>query len=255
MIISHEHRYVFVEIPLTASYAIRYELCDSYGGEPILHKHASYPEFLSGASADEKRYLAFATVRNPLDEAVSRFFKLKTDHESGFSDPAALEEGRVDFVDVKRFRFIQDTAGDFETYFLHYHRRPFSSLIDLSGSHLDFVIRYEQLQQDFSAILAELDLDPVRAIPVVNKTGGRKADWMAYYTPATVELAKLKFQPFMRRWGYEFPVEWGPAPYRLQDEWTYRLLGMVRRQYFVRFRYHPGLPARAVRRLISALAD
>lgn len=37
MIISHEHKYLFIEIPLTASWAVRKELCEFYGGEAILH--------------------------------------------------------------------------------------------------------------------------------------------------------------------------------------------------------------------------
>lgn len=44
MVISHQNRFVFVEHPLTASWAIRHELCTMYGGEPILRKHAFYAE-------------------------------------------------------------------------------------------------------------------------------------------------------------------------------------------------------------------
>ena len=87
MIISHTHKYLFVEIPLTASYAIRHELCEYYGGVPILHKHASFPDFLQIAAPHERDYFVFATVRNPLDETVSRYCKLRCDHKGTFSDP------------------------------------------------------------------------------------------------------------------------------------------------------------------------
>ena len=63
MVIGREHRYVFVEIPLTGSWAIHNELVENYGGQAILHKHATYEEFARQASADELAYFAFATVR------------------------------------------------------------------------------------------------------------------------------------------------------------------------------------------------
>jgi len=65
-----------------------------YEGQPILYKHATYPEFLRVATDDEKTYFAFSTIRNPLDQAVSRFFKLKTDHKGQFSDPQRIRAKR-----------------------------------------------------------------------------------------------------------------------------------------------------------------
>ena len=79
MIISHEYKYLFIEIPLTASWAIQLELCQFYGGAPILHKHATYAEFRNIASEEELNYLVFATVRNPLDKIVSRYHKIVND--------------------------------------------------------------------------------------------------------------------------------------------------------------------------------
>lgn len=46
MIISHKYRLLFIEVPLTASWAIHHELCNNYEGKPILHKHATYSDYL-----------------------------------------------------------------------------------------------------------------------------------------------------------------------------------------------------------------
>lgn len=54
MIISHEHRYVFVEVPRTGSSAINRELRERYGGVRILTKPATYEEFARQASDDER---------------------------------------------------------------------------------------------------------------------------------------------------------------------------------------------------------
>ena len=73
MIISYKHRLLFIEVPLTASWAIHHELCNNYEGKPILHKHVTYSEFKWYASREELGYFAFAVVRNPLDKIVSRY--------------------------------------------------------------------------------------------------------------------------------------------------------------------------------------
>lgn len=253
MIISHKHRYLFIEIPLTASWAIRHELCEYYDGEPVLRKHASFPEFARYASDTEKQYFVFATVRNPLDTAVSQFFKLKTNHKGVYTDPEALQAGQVEQADLEKFSFIQDNDAGFEEYFRRYHRRPFASMIDLSADRLDFVIRYEGLQAGFDTVLGHLDITPVRPVPVMNKTQDRRSDWQAYYSPAIIDQAKHKFGPFMRRWDYEFPLEWGASGVKLTDELSYRMLAQARKFYLTRFRYNPTVVGKLVRNLRSAL--
>lgn len=253
MIISHQHRYVFIEVPLTGSWAIRHELCEHYGGEPILHKHAGYDEFSRQATPDEKRYFVFATMRNPLDAAVSHYFKLKTNHNGAFTDPQALVEMRVDRADLEKFRFIQETDASFADYFRRYHRNPFEGMIDHSANDLDFVIRYEHLQEDFSQVLNRLGLTQARPIPIINKTQERRSEWQTYYTADIIEQAKAKFGPAMRRWSYDFPVEWGPAKTSLPDELAYRTLALGRRIYLNHFRYNPGLAGRIARSLRAVL--
>jgi hypothetical protein len=253
MIISQQHRYLFVEIPLTASWAIRHELVEHYGGVPILHKHASYPEFVPVASGEEEDYFVFATVRHPLDEAVSRYFKLVTDHKGAFSDPAALQALQVDRSDLEKFEFIRETGAGFADYFRRYHRRPFNTIIDLSAGRLDFVIRYERLQGDFAEVLRRLDLEQVGPIPVMNRTQGRRPEWQSYYTPDLFEQAVRRFGSYMSKWGYEYPPEWGSYSPHWWDELEFRLVGMTRRFYLRHFRYSEGMAGRAARALRARL--
>ena len=55
MVISHKHRYVFVEIPHTGSHAISKELCEFYDGQIIHRKHANVTlnraEFTGGSNS------------------------------------------------------------------------------------------------------------------------------------------------------------------------------------------------------------
>lgn len=253
MIISHEHRYVFIEVPQTGSWAIRDELCSYYSGTPILHKHAAYFEFRSIATHDEKSYFAFATVRNPLDTVVSRYCKLKTDHKQVFSDSGSTGALISDFSDRKKFEFIRNTDASFEAFFATYHKRSFSDMVDLSSGDLDFVIRFENLQQDFAEILRRLKIEQVRPVPVTNKTEGKRADWESYYTPGTIAQAKRVFGPFMKEWGYDFPPAWGDYHVSWLDQAEFRFVRRLRNAYLGRFRYNDRAYARPVRWLRANL--
>ena len=88
MIVSREHRFVFVEAPFTGSTAISKELLEQYGCEEVLHKHAHLREFLNVATPEEREYKVAIGVRHPLDQIVSFHAKLKTNHKGAFEDPA-----------------------------------------------------------------------------------------------------------------------------------------------------------------------
>lgn len=252
MIISHKHRYLFIEIPLTASWAIRHELCEYCDGMPVLHKHASYPEFARSANAEERDYYVFATVRHPLDEVVSRYFKLQTDHNAAFSEAGSLKALRVDYADLEKYRFVSEGAC-FEDYFRRYHRRPFTGMIDLSRDKTDLVIRYERLQEGFSEVLQRLGIDQVRPVPMTNKTRGRRKQWQSYYPATITEQAKASFGPFMMEWGYRFPCEWGDYVPSRTKELEYRLVRILAGLYLTHFRYSQGAGARLARLMRAAL--
>ena len=252
MVISHKYRYLFIEIPSTGSWAIRKELCENYAGTPILHKHATYPEFRQIATDDEKSYFVFATIRHPLDTRVSGYFKIKTNHKDAFSNPGSIESLEVDYVDLKRYeRFKKNSNVTFEAGFLasKLWERPYSSMIELSGDRLDFVIRYENLQEGFAEALRRLGIKQVRAIPTSNKTQGRKSDWTSYYTPNMIEKAKRVYGPYMQKWGYEFPATWGDYQVSRVKQVEFRIVNLMKTIYLIHFRYNNKPYSKFVRKL------
>ena len=109
MVISHKHRYLFVEVPQTGSWAMHHELINYYDGEPILHKHATYLEFKRKYPVSEKKYTVFAVSRNPLDIYVSSFFKLKKDHKAAYSNSTnSISAGHIDYFDKKLYDYIKE---------------------------------------------------------------------------------------------------------------------------------------------------
>jgi hypothetical protein len=231
VIISHEYRYVFVEMPHTASTAISKELCDNYKGLSILQKHTHYHEFLRGASEDERKYFVFAGMRNPLDIIVTRYFKLKTNHGGFFTNPDHWRKngGHVNGRAVREYRFIQERSADFQAYFRGFHWYPFDSWGCPSPADFDFVIRYENLQADFSEFTKRIGIAQIGPLPLVNKTAERQDDFLSYYTPEIRKLAVWVFGPYLKLWGYQFPADWQVDNIPLWHEWAFRLLRFVRK--------------------------
>lgn len=261
MIISNEHRYVFVELPRTGSTAIRKELVSQYGGRKILSKHSTYRDFLRVADADEKRYFVFSGIRNPLDDAVSHYFKLKTNHHGRYTDPhrrryrlgntgadvfrdtGLNRRGErpprrhpTELADNRRFDFIQRHDADFPAFFRRYHWLPYDNWSRLSHRALDYVVRFEHLSDDFATALNMIGLELRRPLPVTNRTEDKGDDYLAYYTADIIPRAKFVYGPYMRKWGYEFPPEWGDAPSPSWHRWLYEALGVPRTLYWTRLR-------------------
>lgn len=210
MIISPIHKYVFVELPHTASTSIAKELLEHYDGHKRLAKHSPYNKFLSSANAEEKEYFVFSCIRNPLDVVITEYFRLKTNHKEAFTKPKKWKRngGWVPNYQLRQFKFIQDNNADFATFFKRYYRVPYDSWSCLNHKQFDFVVRFENLQDDFSKLLYLLGIELKRDLPLSNKTGGKK-DYLSYYTPDIQDQAKRVFSPFMKEWGYDFPPEWG----------------------------------------------
>ncbi len=210
MIISHKHRYVFIEVPHTASSAIAVELCDHHGGEPILHKHANYSQFHARATPEERTYFVFGCVRNPLDSAVTVYFKYKTNHLGVYTNPDhwVRNGGWVQDTQLERYAFIADDNASFAQFFARYYTAIYHNWM-LMGQ-FGHVMRYEHITEEFPRILKKLGIESVRELPRWNPTS-RKAAFEQYYVPEIRDQAVRTMGPFMEKWGYDFPNEWEPA--------------------------------------------
>lgn len=150
MIISHEHRYVFLAVPHTASTAIGNELCENYGGESVLAKHSWLDELLRHSDRDLSGYFIFCAVRNPLDIVTTRFFRLRTDHDGRFTDG-----GR--HVPERRIRKFEEIRGEdltFTDYVMRYHRTTYINWMLASiGKRADAVLHFEKMETEFERVV------------------------------------------------------------------------------------------------------
>ncbi|MFO7826165.1 MAG: sulfotransferase family 2 domain-containing protein [Cyclobacterium sp.] len=242
MIISHTHKFVFVCLPRTGTTAIRKELCEKYGGEPILYKHASYDVFLRQASAEEKNYKVIASSRNPLDRTVSLYFKYKSDHDS-IQSKQIKEVGNKNFIQkglialanrllAKRASAVTGKDLSFQEFFRKFYQQPYSDWHAIYWDRYDYVIRFERLSEDFLAALNTLGIVPVRELPVVNKTKKEGKSFEEYYTPSIIPQAQRVFYHALKQYGYGFPDFWPPYRPGLGDKLRYHTTFQFRKLYW-----------------------
>jgi hypothetical protein len=230
MIISHKYKYLFIELPHTASSAISKELREFYDGSKILRKHAFYHDFLKIANPEEKRYFVFAGIRHPADEVVSLYLKYKNNHRDAYTNPVKWKEngGFVKETDIKVYSFIQRTDADFSTFFKKYYQWPYDNWSSLAHKKFDHVIRFESLQEDFATVLKLLGIEQKQPLPIINKTQEKVSFW-SYYTPEIRNQATQVFGPFMEKWGYTFPSDWGNYTVSQGDRVKYQFVSSLKK--------------------------
>ncbi|MCP5084471.1 MAG: sulfotransferase family protein [Alphaproteobacteria bacterium] len=185
MIISHELRCIFVAVPKTATHAIRFALREYMAPDDVeqvglfLKKRSHYPgirDKMHGhiGAADLRAavgaeiwddYFSFAFVRNPWDRFVSSFFFLLRNHPTMINDP---------------FRFMPQFLENSQRRNRIQVQPQYDFLYDEEGTCLvDFVGRYETLQQDYDVICKTLDIASTKLERVNSSIHG---DYRTYYT-------------------------------------------------------------------------
>lgn len=223
MIISHKYKYVFIQLDKTASTAIAKELMENYDGHPILWKHARYEDFMLVATPEEKKYFKFSGVRNPLDVNVS-YYHVFTD------DIGLLGKPNKD-----KYEYIKKHNATFSDYFKKYvSNKIYCEWKMASFKKLDYVYKYENVQEEFSKILKMLKVEQIRPLPIFNETQSKNKNFESYYTKDIQGMTQIVFCDFMKKWGYSFPENW-TKPTKLQK---YMLQPLIKTKFLLQKLFH-----------------
>ena len=231
MIISHKYKFLFIGLPFSASSAISKELHLEYDGEPYLRKHSLYHEFENVATKSELEYFVFAVLRNPMEIAVTVYEKMKANAKGNFTNPELFLEngGHITKQHRERFNYIKDNNSSFQQYFKKFHQKPYDNLSSLTIDNCDFVIRYENLAEDYLLALKKVGVSNPKPLPVANKTLGKNNDLSTYYTNDIKEISIAVFGPFLEKYNYSFPEEWGAVKTPLKSKLEFLVLGVLRK--------------------------
>ena len=129
-----------------------------------------------------RSYYKFTFERNPWDRQVS-WYRYKTKSKAAERKPSFEAFNR----DRKR-AFVEN----WDLYTVD------DSLI------VDFVGRYESLEDDFARVLAAIGLAGRVELPVTNVSPGKTGSYRDHYTPETRDLVARWYAPEIRHFGYTF---------------------------------------------------
>lgn len=137
----------------------------------------------------------FAFVRNPWDLQVSSFHHIRRER------PHYLG-GHETFADFLRWKL--DPARPYQYHLDISITLQSDYLIDLRGRVVvDFIGRYERLQEDFALVCDRLGIRPP-VLPHARKARDRQQDYRRYYTADTAELVASHFARDIHLLDYRF---------------------------------------------------
>ena len=207
MIVSHQHRFIFVAIPKTGTHSVRQALREQLGPDDIeqvglfVDKRFPYPELAQirhgHLSLQQVRpflgeqafadYFKFAFVRNPFDRFVS-YCAFMTRADDAFQrDPRA----------VMRHILFKLRPLD-HILFQPQH----TLLVDADGVLLtDAIGRVEEMQASYDAICARIGI-PSAALGQVNSS--RRGDYRDYYDQVLVDGVSALYRRDLELFDYHF---------------------------------------------------
>ena len=216
MLLSHRYQFLFVHIAKTGGTSVRsalqrYRWRDPYYLPQWIASRLSgmtghrlgikLPRHCKAITAQEMlprefydSLFKFAFVRNPWDLQVSSYHHIRRERPQLMQANESFEDFLRRKLDPERpWQYHLDTSVESQSDYV----------IDLQGRQIvDFIGRYETLQEDFDHICDRIGITPI-TLPHRRKASDR-ADYRGYYDDSTRRLVAEHFAPDIERLGYEF---------------------------------------------------
>ena len=166
-------------------------------------------------------YFKFAIVRNPWDLVVSQYhWATRGDDWHPFRRTVGASLNRfwryplrarrnviaLGASLARTFWKLEDVTFDFfVAYMLRYYPPNERFYFDRSGSvGLDFLIRYENLQNDYTSVCERIGIPPSQLPSLKTKSRSERQHYSAYYDDRTRELVAKAYHRHIEHFGYRF---------------------------------------------------
>jgi len=188
------HQALFIHVPKSAGRSIVRGLFDV---KSVEHAPADWYQQLDPERFE--RYFKFTFVRNPWDRAVSAYTYLKNGGSAASPEDARWAQF------VNRFSCFDEFVSNWmnednimrNALFTPHHK----FLDDMFGQPcMDFVGRFENLEQDFAHIAEKLKVPG--QLPHLNKS--REKPYQDFYTQSTKDIVALLYRRDIEQYEYEF---------------------------------------------------
>jgi hypothetical protein len=205
MLVSHEHKFIFIKTHKTAGSSIESWLmpyCREHGIIDTRRYNSHWPARAIKAKLGPvvwKDYTKICPIRNPWDQMVSLYFWRKRPRSLGFMTKRVLQ-GLHPYTLEQRLSF--------EAYLKKRgkHCNIDREKIFITSAWEDyFYIRFEHLHEDLQRLTEHLNLpDAKHALPE-EKTGYRPdREYRKYYTEMSRDIVARAFDKEIEKWGYSF---------------------------------------------------
>jgi len=197
--INHQYKLIFLHIPRTGGTSIENAIC----GKDWFDVHAP-SKHLTAHSAKKiyaeywDKYLKFTFVRNPWDRMVSMlkyewFYGVKINQEKKILLDDYFDKFKKVEYDERFFNANQ---------FNDYKYIENSVYLNIIGNNMDFIGKFENLQEDFERVCKLVGL-PASKLSHIEKSQNRKK-YQEYYTEETKNLIYNKFKKEIKQFNYLF---------------------------------------------------
>ena len=184
--ISHEHKCIFIHCHKCGGESIEHAISgksdthylgDPYEGSP--EKHWRYQDYVTKYGLDTcKKYFVFTFIRNPWDRAISRIMY----RNKRFNRPMEIS-----------LELLRKEGGI---------NRPLCDYLFFNKTReVNFIGRFETLQQDFNTICDKIEI-PRQQLPHKNKT--KHKHYTEYYDDETKQIVAEKYAKDIEYFGYKF---------------------------------------------------
>lgn len=207
--ISDDLNCIFVHNPKTGGTAIK-NCLQRLGSFTKQDWHYDAEKLFGFADRDHTSYYKFGTCRNPFSRMVSAFVyncrncaDRNNYHWKSYPDSYAIlkkwispNQGDL----INNFRYFVNSE-DFDKIFDRLwpvHFKPQHTFF--TPHHVNCVVRYENLQEDFLHVLSELGDSTIKSLPVVNSSN--HVDYKEFYDSDTLFRVVDKYRDDFTIFGY-----------------------------------------------------
>jgi hypothetical protein len=196
--INFKHKFVLIHVPKTGGSSFRYQLDQDSFEDKFKFGHASAKDHMDYLGEDYKEYFSFAITRNPWDRLVSSFFYLQKGGSQGKYD-LKMEKKLSKFKSFEDF-ICADSGLD--SFLDEVHFKPQYAMLYEGGECLvDFVGKYEELQQSFDFVCEKLNL---KKTTLAHKNKSTHEHYSNCYNDHTIKIVADKYSKDIRKYNYIF---------------------------------------------------
>lgn len=191
--ISYDKKFIFVHINKTAGTSMEKALAD-YGVKKLEEKgdlkfelnynqsqHFNCDEYKKYLGSEYDDYFKFTVVRNPFDRVVSYYYG------------GAIQKG-LNFKDWVVDRYLNENYKDYIRMYSDYTHW-------FDKDEMNYVLKFENLDQDFIKLKETLDLNCELGKANVNKS---RTHYRDYYDDKTKDIIENHFEKELNTFQYKF---------------------------------------------------